>query len=241
MAPLALVANLTTRWHHLHKLQTWTQDGACISYIFDQQVVPLALVALVAICTTIICIGSTFDHQVAQLALVLKWATRLHHCNCIATFSWIAHLALSVGIEMVSSSARVTSVKSWTDRQTQRSDPRYLGPIKTFSLELLPDFLELIVKRLKSSLLGFPVGQVDLHFKSQNRFERIYVSWAFLSSSIFVPLSSTSFFSSPISPESSSFIPETYVMELQNQCYTCHSIAKLSDLMNHIMISRYVP
>ena len=66
--------------------------------------------ASVANWATIICIGSKFGHQVVLLALVLKLATRLHHC--IATLPSIALLALSVGIELVSSSARVTSVKS---------------------------------------------------------------------------------------------------------------------------------
>ena len=62
MARLALVANMATRWRHLHRLQIWPPDGAtCIS--------------------------------------------------CIATLPWIALLALSVSIELVSSSARVTSVK----------------------------------------------------------------------------------------------------------------------------------
>ena len=56
MAPLAFVANLTTRWRHLHKLQIWPPDG-----------------------------------------------------TCIATLLWIALLALSVSIDLVSSSARVTS------------------------------------------------------------------------------------------------------------------------------------
>ena len=51
-------------------------------------------------------------HQVAPLVLVLKLATRLRHC--IATLLWIALLAVSVRIELVSSSARVTSVKSAT-------------------------------------------------------------------------------------------------------------------------------
>ena len=57
--------------------------------------------------------------------------------NFIATLHWIALLA--VGIELVTLSARVTSVKSQkglsrTDRQTdiltQRSDQGHLGPIK---------------------------------------------------------------------------------------------------------------
>ena len=46
VAPLALFANLTTRWRHLHELQIWPPDGAtCISYNFDRQMAPLALVA----------------------------------------------------------------------------------------------------------------------------------------------------------------------------------------------------
>ena len=84
MAPFALVANLTTRWRHLHKLQIWPPDG-----------------------TT--CISSKFVHQMALLALALKLTTRLHHC--IATLPWIALLAFSVNFELVSSSARVASVK----------------------------------------------------------------------------------------------------------------------------------
>ena len=56
----------------------------------------------------------------------------------IATLSWIVLLVLLVGIELVSSSTRVTSVKSATrcwrekvrDNRTHRSDQGYLGPIK---------------------------------------------------------------------------------------------------------------
>ena len=44
IAPLALVANLATRWHHLHELKYWPPDGAtCISYKFGHQMAPLAL------------------------------------------------------------------------------------------------------------------------------------------------------------------------------------------------------
>ena len=78
----------------------------------------------------ITCISSKFGHQMAPLALVT-----------IATLPWIVLLTLSVSIELVSSSARVTSVKfqqrlsltqSVSDRdQTHRSDrSRDLGPIK---------------------------------------------------------------------------------------------------------------
>ena len=53
----------------------------------------------------------------------------------IATFPWIALLALSVSIEFVSSSARVTSVKfqqglSLREARIHRSDQGHLGPIK---------------------------------------------------------------------------------------------------------------
>ena len=96
VTPLALVAYLATRWRHLQKLQIWSPDGAT-------------------------CICCKFDHQMAQLAqkLVIRW----HHLHClqswppgcitwIATLPWIVLLALSVNIELVSSSARITSVKS---------------------------------------------------------------------------------------------------------------------------------
>ena len=52
-------------------------------------------------------IGTNFGHQVALLALVTSLATRWRHMHC-----HIALLTSSVGIEVLSSSARVTSVKS---------------------------------------------------------------------------------------------------------------------------------
>ena len=55
------------------------------------------------------CICSKFGHQVAPLALVPNLATLADVPNC-TTSLWIALLALSVSIEFVSSSARVTSV-----------------------------------------------------------------------------------------------------------------------------------
>ena len=81
------------------------------------------------------CISCKFGHQMALVQI--SW--RHLHCfqswppdcvTCIATLPWIALLALSVSIELVSSSARVTSVKfqqggSRTDIRTQRSDPRF--------------------------------------------------------------------------------------------------------------------
>ena len=68
--------------------------------------------------------------------LVQKFATRL--CHCIATMRWNALWALSVSIELISSSARVTSVKSakrtvseWVrETRTHRSDQGHLGLIK---------------------------------------------------------------------------------------------------------------
>ena len=113
MELLALIANLATRRHHLHQLQIGSPSG-----------------------TT--CIGSKFGHQLAPFALLPKLATRLHHC--IATLPWIALLALSVSIELVSSSARVTSVKSYKrlvvcdGHLDPKIEPQvYLGPIKIMS------------------------------------------------------------------------------------------------------------
>ena len=97
MAPLALVANLTTKWHLLHYLQIWPPDGTtCISCKFGQQMAQLGLVQI----------------------FVIRWCH--FHClqslppgcvTCIATLPWIA-LSTSVGIELISSSASVASVKS---------------------------------------------------------------------------------------------------------------------------------
>ena len=76
--------------------------------------------------------------QVAQLTLdpnlVIRWR-HLHliqiwspgGATCIATLPWIALLALSASIELVSSSARVTSVKS--QKGLLLSELETLGPI----------------------------------------------------------------------------------------------------------------
>ena len=43
MAPLTLVANLATRWRHLHKLQIWPSDGTTYNNRkFGHQMAPLA-------------------------------------------------------------------------------------------------------------------------------------------------------------------------------------------------------
>ena len=83
MAPLALVANLATRWRHLHKLQIWPPDGAtCISCKFGHQMALLALFANLATRWSHLhklqiwppdgttCISCKFGHQMAPLALV---------------------------------------------------------------------------------------------------------------------------------------------------------------------------
>ena len=88
---------------------TWTN--------FVNNMAPLALVANLATC-----ISCIFGHQVTQRGLVQNLVMRWCHLHClqswplgwvtcIATLLWIALLALSVSIELVSSSARVTSVK----------------------------------------------------------------------------------------------------------------------------------
>ena len=92
MAPLTLVANLATRWRHLHKFQFWPPDGAT-------------------------CIGCKFGHQMAPRALV--------YITCITSLLWISLLALSASIELLSSSARVTSVKS---NQTSLTEGLTYGP-----------------------------------------------------------------------------------------------------------------
>ena len=51
-----------------------------------------------------------FGHQVVPLALVSILATRWRHLHCY--IAWDCPLTSSVGIELLSSSARVTSVKS---------------------------------------------------------------------------------------------------------------------------------
>ena len=95
MAPLALVANLTTRWRQYYWLQIWPLDDATfISCKVDHQLAPLALVfANLATrwChlhwlqiwpldgTT--CISYKFSHQVESLALVAKLSTRWRHLH----------------------------------------------------------------------------------------------------------------------------------------------------------------
>ena len=142
LGPLELVANLATRWRHLpyasRKFCHHMMPHPMFAH-FGHQMELFALIANLATCILLqigtTCIGSKFGHEVAPLALVLKLATRLH--QCIATLPWIALLALSVGIELVSSLARVTSVKfqQGVVLTHWHPDPKigpqvYLGPIK---------------------------------------------------------------------------------------------------------------
>ena len=84
MAPIALVPYLTTRWHHLHWLQTWPPDSTTwISSKFDHQMA-----------------GYKFDHQMAPLALLTNLHTRLKsHAlpDCLELPYWHYQL-LVVGI-----------------------------------------------------------------------------------------------------------------------------------------------
>ena len=113
--PLELVANLDNIWKHLHWFQIWPPGWLDESHALPH------------------CLGSSYkDHQIAPLAnlttschhlhwlqilppllaLVRNMTTRLTGwVTCIATLPWIALLALSVSIGLVSPSARVTSVK----------------------------------------------------------------------------------------------------------------------------------
>ena len=76
--------------------------------------------------TSLTLLGSKFGHQVTSLTLL---GSKVGHQVVSLALPWNALLALSVSIELVSSSARVTSVKSQQghsvrDNRTHRSDPR---------------------------------------------------------------------------------------------------------------------
>merc|ERR1712148_6213 len=101
-------------------------------------VVPLAMFSLKCAFSDLLQIGSKFGHLVHDItSKVPKLATRLSH---IATLPWNAFLSLSVSIQFVSSSVRVTSLNFHkrhsvthlvTENSTHRSDrSRDLGPIK---------------------------------------------------------------------------------------------------------------
>ena len=128
----------------MYWFQVWPQGGVtCISSNFGHQVALLAFVENVANCWFFL------HHQVVPLALVTNLAARWHNfhwfqfwppggATCISyKFGHqVAPLALSycLGLpywqyQLVSSSARVTSVKfqqgySLRDNRTHRSDPR---------------------------------------------------------------------------------------------------------------------
>ena len=136
MAPLGSVLNFTITWHHLNWLQIWPLDGATchlqednfaiwsLIHCFQILATTWRYLQWLQICSTggATCISCKFGHQVAQLALVQHLVIRWRHLHCfqswplgrvtcIATLPWIALLALSVSIELVSSSGRVASVK----------------------------------------------------------------------------------------------------------------------------------
>ena len=67
-------------------------------------------IALHALVVDLANIRYKFGHQVLPLALVSILATRWRHLHCHIV--WDFPLASSVGIELLSSTARVTSVKS---------------------------------------------------------------------------------------------------------------------------------
>ena len=153
LGPLELVANLATRWRHLpyasRKFCHHMMPHPMFAH-FGHQMELFALIANLATCILLqigtTCIGSKFGHEVAPLALVLKLATRLH--QCIATLPWIALLALSVGIELVSSLARVTSVKfhkGGVGSDGRTSGPQvYLGPIKMYIIKKIVHYIILL-------------------------------------------------------------------------------------------------
>ena len=133
MAPLALSANLATRWCHLHKLQIWPTGAIW----FTNKMSTIALVANLAnrwhnlhwfkIWTWggSTCIGFKVDHQVASL-----------HChialNCpigIISQYWVGIFISQSHISRVSQ----TSLTDWRTYGPKDRTPGYLGPIKKWA------------------------------------------------------------------------------------------------------------
>ena len=124
MAPLALAANLATRWHHLHKFKIWPPDGTtCISSKFGHQMVPLVLVANLAIRWHHLhsyrwhnLHSYRFSYQVESLAL--PHCPGLSYWHYQLVLSWYLHqpeshqLSLQKVLDLV------------LDNRTHRSDPR---------------------------------------------------------------------------------------------------------------------
>ena len=118
MPPLELITNLATSWRYLHQLQFWPLgDVTCISWKLGHQVAPLAFIQHLVI-------------RWRHLHWFQSWPSGGDTCKfghqfastCIGTLTWIALLAISVSIELVSSSARVNSVK-FVKGQWQRFGP----------------------------------------------------------------------------------------------------------------------
>ena len=103
--PLALVTNLTTRWHHLHHFKFG-------------HLVPLVKVSTIVSAT---CIGLNFAHQVSPLAL-----------QCCLEFPYW-HYQLVLSWYLPQSGSRQKSLQNITDIRTHRSDP--MGPIKIQQVE----------------------------------------------------------------------------------------------------------
>ena len=120
---LALVPILTIWWRQLYQFQFWPPDSTtCTSCRFGQQ---LGLLELVTSLATKCCHLDQFQFWPPGGA------------TCIATLPRIALLASSAGVELPSSSARVTSVKSAKPlggselHQDPQIGPQgHLGPIK---------------------------------------------------------------------------------------------------------------
>ena len=109
MMLFALITNLATRWRNTHQLQFWPRWCHLHKLKIGQT-------------SGTTWILSKFGHQVTPHALVPKFAIRWQHLQilriwppgcvtCIVTLPWIALVALSSSIELVSTSTRVTSVK----------------------------------------------------------------------------------------------------------------------------------
>merc|ERR1712105_353233 len=99
---LALAPNLVTRWRHLHLFQICPPDGATKNQVCFNSIIKLWRRP-----------GNLHWFQywpLDHLQMFSNWSPGF--ATGIATLSWIVLLVLLVGIELVSSSTRVTSVKS---------------------------------------------------------------------------------------------------------------------------------
>ena len=116
-APLASVANLPTRWRHLHKLKIWPSDGVtCISCNFGHQMAPLALVAnLPTRWRYLHCFQSWPPDCITCIATLLYWHYQL-------ALSWYPHQPESHQLSLQNLSYSLTKRCFWNLTDVTKAD-----------------------------------------------------------------------------------------------------------------------